>query len=65
MYMQAGRGGQVRWVARPISEWLKHQMHASDNDGFVALHYAVQYQKIAIVQKLLQDKCGKYVYFIN
>ena len=49
----------MRLEDSPISEWQKHKMDGPDEDGFVALHYAVQYQDVRSVERLLEDKCGK------
>ena len=49
----------MRLEDSPISEWQKHKMHDPDEDGFVALHYAVQHQDVGTVERLLEDKCGK------
>ena len=59
IYIQVGRRDQRRLEDSPISEWQKRKMHDPDKDGFVALHYAVQYQNVHVVKRLLEDKCGK------
>ena len=64
--MQAARGGQMKWVAPPKQKWESHDISGWDNEGFSPLHYAVQYQRVDDVERLLQAKRGKLTrYYIN
>ena len=54
------QAGEMRLGDTDILELKKDQMNVSDKEGFLLLHYAVLDQRVDIIKKLLDAKCGEF-----
>ena len=59
--MQAVCHGQEDLLEDLLQRCTEGQINSLDKQGFAALHYAVKYENVSIIKKLLKAKCGKFV----